>query len=316
MKTVKTFMLVALAASMAACGNKEDEKTTESDSAQEKKTEESIDVVEDPIDDGSTMPALEPGKFPFDFPVIENTNAVAGDNVFYVNMKLIINDYNEGLTSFGTQYLLGTLSEAGQKESKVAFVGDEIIPNSGIIKIPANESVKVGDIVAGKWAVNMTRAIITDVSNPNEPKACFIGLDYDNPAKAEDGQTGIGQYEYTLKQGEFIKISEAYAPASCCVYKNESGDYKLMNVFRAEGDKVLGTVFTSFEAVPKASCTPIPLKPSYKVGDVVYAPWVGTMSKGKITEVNKKLGRYNVKFDEDYQGESMIAFGEVIDQLP
>jgi hypothetical protein len=52
------------------------------------------------------------------------------------------------------------------------------------------------------------------------------------------------------------------------------------------------------------------------VGDAVYAPWVGTMSKGKITGLNVKLGRYKVKFDEEFKGEKMIAFGEVIDKLP
>ncbi|MDX1903883.1 MAG: hypothetical protein SFU27_06970 [Thermonemataceae bacterium] len=308
---LKFLVLASAMGFMFACGGKKEEnKETKTDST---KTETPKDSAKK--EETASTPTLEPGKFPFDFPVIEKLDAAEGDNVFYVNMKLVMNDFKAGRKTFGTQYLLGKLSKPGEKESTVQFVSDEIVPNAGIIKIPAKETVKVGDIVAGKWAVNMTRAIITDASNPDAPKAIFIGLDYDNPAKGDDKTTGIGQYAYTLKQGEFIKISEPFAPASCCVYKKGS-EYKLMNVFRAEGDKVLGTLFTQFTAVPKADCTPIPLKATYKVGDAVYAPWVGGMYKGKITAVNAKMGRYNVKFDDEFRKEKMIAFGEVIDKLP
>jgi hypothetical protein len=311
-KIVQVLPLVALLGFSVACKKKENsdgQKTTDTTKTQ------ASDKKEDTKEDANKVAKLEPGKFPFDFPVIEKLDAAEGDNVFYVNMKLVMNDYNAGKESFGTQYLLGTLSKVGDKESSIKFVDDEIVPNAGILKIPAKQDVKVGDIVAGKWAVNMTRAIITDVSKPDAPKACFIEIDWDNPAKADDGKTGIGQYEYTLKQGEFIKITEPFSPSSCCIYK-KGADYKLMNVFRAEGDKVLGTIFTEFTAVPKSDCTPIPLKTNFKVGDAVYAPWVGTMSKGKITGLNVKLGRYKVKFDEEFKGEKMIAFGEVIDKLP
>jgi len=311
---LKPLPIIALLAFASSCGGKkentegEKKDTTKTEAKDDKKTDGGTEKT-------ASVTPLEPGKFPFDFPVMDKTDAAEGDNVFYVNMKLVVNDYNAGKKTFGTQYLLGKVSKPGDKESTIKFVSDEVVPNSGIIKIPAKETVKVGDIVAGKWAVNMTRAIITDVSKPDAPKACFIGLDYDNPAKADDNKTGIGQFEYTLKQGEFIKISEPFSPSSCCVYKKGT-EYKLMDVFRTQGDMVLGTIFTQFQAVPKSDCTPIPLRSNFKIGDVVYAPWVGTMSKGKITAINIKLGRYNVKFDEEFKKERMVAFGEVIDKLP
>lgn len=259
---------------------------------------------------------LEPGKMPFDFPVIEKTDAQPGENVFYINMKLIANDLAAGKNTFGTQYLIGKLKEAGEKESIIDFVGDNKVPNSGIIRIPKNENVKVGDILAAKWAVNMTRAIVVD-ANPSAPKAVMIGITYDNPAKADDKKTPIGQFAYTLTPGEFINITNKgdFAPASCCAVK-KSGQWKLMDIFRAEGDKVMGTIFTEFTAVPKSDCVPIPLKPNFKEGDDVMAPWVGTFAKGKVTKIDNKNGRITVKFEQSYQGEKVLAFGEVIKSLP
>ncbi len=259
---------------------------------------------------------LEPGKMPFDFPIIEKTDAQPGENVFYINMKLIQNDLAAGKNKFSTQFLLGKLKESGDKESIVDFVGDNKVPNSGIIRIPKNESVKVGDILAAKWAVNMTRAIVVD-ANPSAPKAIMIGLSYDNPAKADDNTTPIGQFAYTLKQGEFINITNKgeFAPSSCCAVKKD-GSWRLMEVFRAEGDKVMGIIFTEFTAVPKSDCIPIPLKPDFKEGDTVMAPWVGAFAKGKVTKIDNKNGRITVKFEQSYQGEKVLAFGEVIKSLP
>jgi hypothetical protein len=89
-----------------------------------------------------------------------------------------------------------------------------------------------------------------------------------------------------------------------------------MNVFNSVGDMVMGTIFVNFTAVKKSDCVAIPLRTNYKVGDSVWAPWVGTMSKGKITNVNAKMGRYTIKFDESSKGEKVIAFGDVIKDLP
>jgi hypothetical protein len=250
---------------------------------------------------------------PFEFPIVDSTDAQPGERVFAVNMKLVMNAYNEGKDKFQTQYLISTMKTPGDKASEVAFVGTETVPNSGIVRIPPGATAKKDDIVAGVWAVNMTRGVVTDASNPKAPKVRFIGLDYDNPAKAEDGKTGIGVFDYTLKENEFIVISEPFAPASACAVKR-GNDYKLMEVFRAVGDSVMGTIFTEFTAVPKADCIPLPIRPTYKKGDAVWAPWVGTMSKGTITKVD--TGRYNIKFDEEFKKEAMISFGEVIDKLP
>lgn len=257
---------------------------------------------------------LEPGKFPFDFPVVESTDAKEGDKVFAVNMGLIKNSLKKGDKTFQTQYLICTMGKPGSKESDIKFVSAEKVPNSGIIKIPANESVKVGDIVAGVWAVNMTRGIIVDA---NGPKAVMIGIGYDNPAKADDKQTPIGQYAYTLKKGEFINITniKEFAPSSCCAVKKD-GSWRLMEVFKAEGDKVMGTIFTEFTAVNKSDCVPIPLKPDFKVGDEVYAPWVGGMYKGKCTKIDEKNGRVTVDFGDNVKGVKVLAFGEVIKSLP
>jgi hypothetical protein len=296
---------IALALILQSCSNAKNDQKENGENALDKTT----------VTEKSEQKGSDQGKFPFDFPVVEDLNASKGDNVFAVNMKLVNNAVKEGKTTFGTQYLFAQIEEVGKKESKINFVDVYAVPNAGIVVIPKGQNVKVGDIIAGKWAVNLTRAIVTDVSNPKEPKANFIGIDWNNPAKAVDRKTGIGQFEYTLKENEFMLISKDFDPGSACAVK-ENGKWKHMNVFNSVGDMVMGTIFVNFTAVKKSDCVAIPLRTNYKVGDSVWAPWVGTMSKGKITNVNAKMGRYTIKFDESSKGEKVIAFGDVIKDLP
>ncbi|MBW2529245.1 MAG: hypothetical protein JRI23_34030 [Deltaproteobacteria bacterium] len=288
----------APATSKSAAPKKAATATAKSSAAPKKRTETAI--------------KLEPGKFHFDFPVVDKTEAKEGDKVFFVNMKLIRNELEKGKKPSGTQFLIGTMGKPGDKESIVKSATEDTVPNSGIVPIPAGQTAKVGDIVAGRWAVNLTRGYVTDASDPKKPKAIFIGLGYDNPAKAEDKKTGIGQYEYQLEENEFMVISKPYDPGTACAHKDGS-KHKLFQVWRAEGDMVIGKEFTTFKAVKKADCKPIPLKPDYKVGDEVYVPWVGTMAKATITKVGK--GRFGVKYESGSKDEKMISFGEVIDKL-
>jgi hypothetical protein len=305
MKKSIILFAIALVLILQSCSNAKNDQKENGENAQDKTTGT----------EKSEQKGSDQGKFPFYFPVVEDLNASKGDNVFAVNMKLVNNAVKEGKTTFGTQYLFAQIEEVGKKESKINFVDVYAVPNAGIVVIPKGQNVKVGDIVAGKWAVNLTRAIVTDVSNPKEPKANFIGIDWNNPAKAEDRKTGIGQFEYTLKENEFMLISKDFDPGSACAVK-DNGKWKHMNIFNSVGDMVMGTIFVNFTAVKKSDCVAIPLKTNYKVGDSVWAPWVGTMSKGKITNVNAKMGRYTIKFDESSKGEKVIAFGDVIKDLP
>lgn len=254
---------------------------------------------------------LAPGAFHFEFPIVEKIDAKKGQEIFYVNMKILRNELAKGEEPGGTQMLIGTMVEPGEKESVVEGVGNVTIPNAGIVPIPPGEEAKVGDVVVGKWAVNMTRGYVTDATDPKKPKVIFIGIDYDNPAKAEDEKTGIGQYEYQLDENQFMVISEPYDPGTACVYE-DGGRHKLFEVWRAEGDWLIGEAFTKFRPIKKADCKPIPIKPDYQVGDEVYVPFVGSMTKAKITKVGK--GRYGVKRDGKDE-EEMVSFGEVIDEL-
>lgn len=261
----------------------------------------------------ATAAPLADGDLPFEMPAMAKTDAKAGEPVFVLNMKLIRNAWDAGKRDgFPTQFLLATMKTPGAQTSVVHFVDDETVPNVGIIRIPKLGKLKKGDIVAGKWAVNMTRGVVVD-PNPKAPKVRFIGLAADNPAKADDKTTGIGMYDYTLAPGELMVISKPYDPASACALKQGS-DYKVMQVFRASGDRVMGIVHTDLVSAKKADCIPLPIKPTYKVGQVVWASWVSTMAKGTITKVD--VGRYQVKFEKTFMGEPLVSFGEVIDKLP
>jgi hypothetical protein len=299
-RILTTFLAAGILVACAGEEKKSDPGTKEKPNTEAKKTTKAKDKGI----------ALEPGKFHFDFPVVEQSKAKAGDKVFFVNMKLIRNSLTKGQKKFGTQILLGTMSKPGSKESMVKFVSDDTVPNSGIIPIPAGQSAKVGDMVVGKWAVNMTRGYVTDATNPKAPKVIFTELGYDNPAKASDKKTGIGQFEYTLNENEFIVVSKDYDPGSTCFYKDGSRN-KMLSIWSSEGDMVIGKAFTTFTSKKKSDCKPIPLKTNFKAGDKVFAPYIGTMSPGTVTKVGK--GRYGIKFDTG--SEKMISFGEVTNAL-
>ena len=70
----------------------------------------------------------------------------------------------------------------------------------------------------------------------------------------------------------------------------------------------------SIKAVKKADCKPIPLKTDFKVGDTVYVPFVGTMSKGTVTKAASK-GRYGFKYESGSKADKMFSFGEVVKEL-
>ena len=258
---------------------------------------------------------LEKGKFHFDYPVTDKLDAANGDKVFAIDMAVYLADLKAGNPSIKASLINATIKEVGEKESTVLNAESYKVPNSGIVIIPKGQTAKVGDFVAGKWNGVMMLGYVTNASNPKSPKVTFLGLDWDNPAKADDRKTTVGQFEYTLKENEFMVVSKDFDPGTMCAIKSGK-EWRLMDIFNSKDDKVMGVVYLDFKSANKSDCVPIPLKGNFKVSDQVYAPWMSTMFPGKITKIDSKMGRITVKFDDKVKGEKTVSFGQVIKDLP
>ena len=157
----------------------------------------------------------------------------------------------------------------------------------------------------------MERGIVVDDANPSEPKVRYLDIDYDNPAKAKDGTTGIGQMEEQLKPNSFVKISNPMEPGTSVAIQDGS-DMKNAIVIRVAGDKVFVNGFAGrISVVDKSRCTPVPIRSTAKVGEKVKAVWVGSFKEGMVTKVDSTIGRVFIKFEVDGK-EKAVAFGNVM----
>ena len=134
-------------------------------------------------------------------------------------------------------------------------------------------------------------------------------LDYDNPAKAKDGKTSIGQMEEQLKPDSFVVIKNELEPGTSVAI---GSDMKHGQVIRAEGDKVLVSLFAGRIGVfPKADVKGVPVKPNVKAGDKVKAIRYGGFKDGTVSKVDENIGRVWVKFENASEDE-VLAFGDVM----
>lgn len=261
-------------------------------------------------------PTIDPNTqavFPFkDFPAVETT-AKAGE-VVLVPAYNWLQEANEKADKTTMIWYAEKMAAPDKEMSEVEFMGDKKkVPNAYIVAIPAGQTAKKGDIVLTWWqsGSGMQRAIVVDDATPGEPVVRYLDLDYDNPAKAKDGKTSIGQMDEKLKPNSFVKINAPFDPGSV-VAVQDGADQKAAQVIRVAGEKVFVKGFAGTIAVyDKSRCTPFPLVSAAKEGDKVKAVWVGTLREGTVTKVDKAIGRVFIKFDVDSK-ERAVSFGEVM----
>ena len=262
-------------------------------------------------------PTIDPNMqatFPFkDFPAVETT-AKSGEVVLvpsYIWLQQANVNGADKTTMIWYQQTMGT---PDKEMSEVKFMSDtKKVPNAYIIPIPAGQKVKKGDIVLTWWqsGSGMQRAIVVDDANPAEPKVRYLDIDYDNPAKAKDGTTGIGQMDEQLKPNTFVKINAPMEPGTS-VAVQDGAKMKHAIVIRVAGEKVFVRGFAGGIAVyDKSRCTPVPITSAAKVGDKLQAVWVGSFENGTVTKVDAAIGRVFIKFDVDGK-ERAVAFGNVM----
>jgi hypothetical protein len=259
-----------------------------------------------------------PGVLPLDYPVIETTNAKAGEFVLAPSREFLNNAFEKGCDYATFIFYSFPMLTPGAKESKLSSFSDTVVmPNSLIIPIPANQTAIVGDIILTWWqsGSGMMRAIVVNADNPSEPVVKYLDLDWDNPATNSDG-VSIGQMDEAIKPNTFVRINGDWEPGTA-VAVNDNGSYKHAQIINVSGDKVLLCGFAGKLSVAnKADCKPVPVYTIYNVGDEVWVPHIGSFTKGKIKKTDKKVGRYWVEIEfAGSKEEIVVAFSDAIKDL-
>jgi hypothetical protein len=262
-------------------------------------------------------PTIDPNMqatFPFkEFPAVETT-AKTGEVVLVPSYNWLQEANVKGVDKVTMIWYAQKMSAPDKEMSEVEFMSEKKkVPNAYIVSIPSGQKVKNGDIVLTWWqsGSGMQRAIVVDDANPAEPVVRYLDLDYDNPAKAKDGTTGIGQMDEKLKPNSFVRINAPF-DVGTMVAIQDGADQKPAQVIRVAGDKVFVNGFAGkIAVVDKSRCTPFPLVSNAKVGEKVKAVWVNSLKEGTVTKVDPKIGRVFIKFDVDSK-EKAVSFGEVM----
>ena len=200
-KVLFSFVVLAAAAAMTACGNKNAKNVEGQDStavAAEEAAPQMAPMGTWDYPEGSALADAEnisvllyPHSWKKD---IDAGKDPASDIAIYYNCNLV---------------------KAGDVQSTIKTLSDEYdIPNSLIIPIYKDATAKKGDIVLTWWqnGSGMQRAIVVDAANPAEPKIHYLDLQFkgDGTGTAEknDNQTLKPNSFIVLKNGEWTNCSK------------------------------------------------------------------------------------------------------------
>lgn len=281
------FMATAVAVALSACANKGGDATADGETAD------------------STAAAVESGEgaaeagpvFPWKFPNGSLKNAKSGQLVLAPINYYRVLDKGEDLLTSNVNLYKAVLDEVGDKFSTLrSYDKEHVYPNALIIPFPEGQQAKVGDILFTFSATECwSRAIVTDASNPAQPKVTFFDIRYSNDA----ANPGPGEKEMNteLAENSFIVVKDGELCVGAQVAKKEGRDYKQYCVLAVSGDKLLISDFArGVKDAVKSEVTLIPFNEDIKVGDEVWSTFAGKYSSGStVTKVDKKNGLVTVK---------------------
>lgn len=206
-----------------------------------------------------------------------------------------------------------TMVTPGAATSKIKFMRDEKdVPNSYVIAIPKGGKAKPGDIVLTWWQTGsgMQRAIVVSAADAARPVVRYLDLSYDNPAKSRDGTTTIGKMEEQLKEDTFVVLKEG-APGSGYRCGKPKDEVRALLIASAPSGEQLMKIGSALKRFSKGECTPIPLSPAVKAGQMVKVPPYGSnLKEVKVERVDAKIGRvFYLGLDKK---EAAAAFGDVV----
>jgi len=258
--------------------------------------------------------AQDVNPFPWDFPQDLEIKAEPGQWVlscytFYPNA---LKD-NKKVEEANLIFYSTKMTEVGKTKSKLN--GNVEMPNALIIPLDKDAKAKKGNIVLTWWqgGSGLQRAIITDDSNPAEPKADFLDLKYNEEKPSLSFATKFADTQ--LKPGSFkvLKDGEWMSGAQVAI---RNGSKWLCGTLIHEADgKVLILGFADkVSAYKKADCRLIPFMEKIKKGDDVWVEWVGTYRNGyKVKKVDMKIGRVWVEKDGKVEVKSIAEVTKVLD---
>ena len=180
------------------------------------------------------------------------------------------------------------------------------MPNSVVIPIPEGQTAKKGDIVLTWWqsGSGMQRAIVTDDSNPKQPKVCYLDLDYKDDGKGFANEHANEQ----LKPNSFVVLKDgAWEPGQTVT----TTDHKNLILINCNDDLVLCSGFAGkIGAYYRQYCSIVPLKQNLQPGDQIRADFVGEFKDGAtVKKVDESIGR--VWITDSFGSEKVLSILDV-----
>lgn len=214
----------------------------------------------------------------------------------------------EDINGMTTIYYNKTVADAGEKNTKLS--GSDIrYPNSLLIPIYKGAKAKKGDVVLTWWqsGSGLQRAIVTDDSDPTQPKVHYLDLSYEGEGKGLAGEHDNEQ----LEPNSFVVLKDGEMQQGAPIAVNVDGELKNGVLINVDGDKVLYAGFAgTLMEVDKSQVKVVPLKPNFGVGDNVKGVFVGNFTHDyKVTKIDKNRGRVWVKADGE---EKILSILEVM----
>ena len=250
---------------------------------------------------GSTMAQDATNTWPWDFPQNIKINAEPGQTALSCQgLYFSAIKKNEDLTKSVLIWYNTTINKVGAEKSTVKKFNEEVeVPNALLVPIAKGQKAKKGDILLTWWqsGSGMQRAIVVDDSNPAEPTAVYLDLNW--PDKADDPKTAERRKGEQLKPNTFNVLKDGEWKAGAQVAYHSEGKWKSGTLLQTDGDKVLLSVFSSKLATAnKSDCKLIPFKEKLKEGDKVWVVWLTGYEPGyTIEKLDLQAGHVYVKKD-------------------
>ena len=211
------------------------------------------------------------------FTIPEGSALKDADNISYIlfpSSYASAMEKGEDINGKTAIYYNRELAEAGETNSKLS--GNEVrYPNNLLIPIYKDAKAKKGDVVLTWWqsGSGMERAIVTDDSDPTQPKVHYLDLSYKG-----DGSGFAEKHDNEqLKPNSFVVLNDGEWQPGAPLAVKDDGKYNKGILVNA-------------------------------VGDNVKSVFVGTFSKDtKVEKIDSKLGRIWVK-EGDRDAEPVSIF--------
>ena len=302
----KIFLMIAATAAIMAVtgckGNAEGENNGNDSTA----TEQNVD--------GETASTTNP--WPWDFPQNVKIEAEEGQWVLapYTFYPGAIKD-GKNLEDAILIFYSTPMKSVGEEKSELRGA-DMPIPNALIIPMDPKATAKKGDLVLTWWqsGSGLKRAIVTDDSNPAEPKVHYLDLSYkDDPENPGSAQKHDNEQ---LKPGSFLVMHDGAWEPGAQVACKDGDDWLLGRMIREQDGKVLVLGFSDkVKAYKKDDVKIVPFKENIKVGDNVWCKFAATYENDgyKVTKVDDKIGRVWVERNGKTEVYSFYEVTKVLD---